>query len=214
MDDRVRPLQPDELPATVDAVARAFADDPMFRVVFPGGSRRRHRQLRRLFTPMFRHAMHHAGAFTTEDYAGGALLLPPAGQRFHLSDMVRAGLVWVPLRIGPAAFRRFSSIQTTFDRVREQVVQARPCATLLAGGVIPQHRGRGLGRALMQARLDVADRLGLPTYLETVVPGNVELFRKFGFETRRRASVHLASTAKTLPLWAMLREPGGLEPRR
>jgi ribosomal protein S18 acetylase RimI-like enzyme len=49
-------------------------------------------------------------------------------------------------------------------------------------GVHPELQGRGVGKALLAAFLDMADEQGLPAYLETDVDRNVALYEKFGFK--------------------------------
>jgi ribosomal protein S18 acetylase RimI-like enzyme len=49
-------------------------------------------------------------------------------------------------------------------------------------GVPPERQGRGIGKALLAALLDMADAQGSPAYLETDVDGNVALYEKFGFK--------------------------------
>jgi GNAT superfamily N-acetyltransferase len=49
-------------------------------------------------------------------------------------------------------------------------------------GVHPERQGRGIGKALLAAFLDMADTQGSPAYLETDVDRNVALYGKFGFK--------------------------------
>jgi ribosomal protein S18 acetylase RimI-like enzyme len=49
-------------------------------------------------------------------------------------------------------------------------------------GVHPERQGRGIGKALLAAFLDIADAQGSPAYLETDVDKNVALYEKFGFK--------------------------------
>jgi ribosomal protein S18 acetylase RimI-like enzyme len=61
----------------------------------------------------------------------------------------------------------------------------------------PGHAGRRLGRVAMQAGLDRAASDGLPAYLETTNPGNVELYRRSGFEVTRSID------SGPVPIWVM-----------
>src|SRR4029453_1719673 len=49
-------------------------------------------------------------------------------------------------------------------------------------GVHPELQGRGIGKALLAAFLDMADARGTPAYLETDVDRNVALYERFGFK--------------------------------
>ena len=67
----------------------------------------------------------------------------------------------------------------------------------------PSHRGRGLGRALLQPVLDRADADGVPCYLETAQPTNVTFYERLGF----RVLVHVVEPSSGLPLWTFRRDP-------
>lgn len=49
--------------------------------------------------------------------------------------------------------------------------------------VAAEHRGTGLGAALIRHGLDFADRDGVPAFLETARPGNVAYYERRGFRT-------------------------------
>ncbi|MEU7867713.1 GNAT family N-acetyltransferase [Dactylosporangium sp. NPDC049140] len=61
----------------------------------------------------------------------------------------------------------------------------------------PDHRGRKLGRTVLAAGLARAEADGLPAYLETSNPKNVEVYRSVGFEVVRELHVD------ELPVWIM-----------
>lgn len=48
-------------------------------------------------------------------------------------------------------------------------------------GTHTDHRGRGLGMALLAENLELVDREGLPSYLESTNPGNVPRYESVGF---------------------------------
>lgn len=49
-------------------------------------------------------------------------------------------------------------------------------------GTHPDHQNRGLGSAVLQTMLAKADRLGLPTFLESSNPRNYAFYRRHGYE--------------------------------
>ena len=51
-----------------------------------------------------------------------------------------------------------------------------------AVGVDTSAQGQGMGGRLMRAASAIADRAGLPCYLETCGPKNPELYKKYGYE--------------------------------
>ncbi|MEV0565110.1 GNAT family N-acetyltransferase [Dactylosporangium sp. NPDC050588] len=64
----------------------------------------------------------------------------------------------------------------------------------------PEHRGRRLARAAMAPALRRAAEDGLPALLETSNPGNVEVYRRAGFDVVE----HLTVDGR-LPVWIMRR---------
>ncbi|WP_202863564.1 GNAT family N-acetyltransferase [Ornithinimicrobium avium] len=72
-------------------------------------------------------------------------------------------------------------------------------------GVRPDHRRRGVARALLEQALALADQLGVPAYLETSSTANVALYQRSGFGV----SGHLHVPGGGPPVWAMRREAPG-----
>ncbi|WP_433047192.1 GNAT family N-acetyltransferase [Dactylosporangium sp. CS-033363] len=66
----------------------------------------------------------------------------------------------------------------------------------------PEHWGRRLGRTVMAAGLRRAERDGVPAYLETSSPKNVEVYRSAGFAVVEELMVD------ELPVWIMARGAG------
>lgn len=57
----------------------------------------------------------------------------------------------------------------------------RPYLYLQQMAVLPTHRGKGLGGAMLRFGLQVADAEGLPAYLEASTPRNRALYLRHGF---------------------------------
>jgi GNAT superfamily N-acetyltransferase len=53
---------------------------------------------------------------------------------------------------------------------------------LEAMGVHPRAQRRGVGSRLITPVLTLADESGLPCYLQTSDPANIEYYRRYGFE--------------------------------
>ena len=70
-------------------------------------------------------------------------------------------------------------------------------------GVHRDHKGTGLGGAMLTSMTNECDELGLPAYLESSNPVNDGLYHRFGFESR--GLVPLPKGAP--PMTAMWRDP-------
>lgn len=133
------------------------------------------------------------------------MFFTPEHPRFRFGSMVSSGLVAMPLRIGRAAFSRYRALARELERLRWDVTAGRGHVYLMAGSVKPSERARGLGRALMEARLEQAERRSVCAYLETVLPDNVGYFERFGFRTVAKTRVAPPGLGGSLPVWCMVR---------
>ena len=64
-------------------------------------------------------------------------------------------------------------------------------------GVFPDGQGQGVGGRLMEQVLAIAERKGLPIYLETSTPENLPFYQKWGFEVYHRWDSQLTG----FPIW-------------
>ena len=70
-------------------------------------------------------------------------------------------------------------------------------------GTVPERQGQGVGAALLQPVLTLADEDGVPAYLESSKERNVPFYARFGFEVVEE----LHSKVGSPPMWRMWREP-------
>ena len=179
------------------ALARAFFDYSLMVYASPEAGRRA-RGVSALYDALLADSFRHGEVYVTPDGAGVACWLPP--ERGHLTfwRQLRAGMLSVPLRFGPAAFRRLLAYDT-LGRALHREHAPMPHWYLSAIGVEPERQGQGVAATLMQPILQRADAAGLPCYLETHQEANVRIYQKH-FDL---------CTVTCLPasIWAMLRRP-------
>ena len=70
-------------------------------------------------------------------------------------------------------FAREGKIKTRHPKV--------PFYYLLFIGVLPEHQNNGIGSKLLAELVEDSESRKLPMYLETYLPKNVDLYKKFGF---------------------------------
>jgi ribosomal protein S18 acetylase RimI-like enzyme len=165
----------------VRTLVAAFADDPALRYMFPAD----------------------------DEYRAGA-----AAFFGHLFDIrVAAGSIWVvdggsavamweaPGNVAEGslddvlpgdALRRV----TAYNRAVHAIMPAGPYWYLGVLGTHPDSRGRRWGHAVMTQGLKRAAADGLPAVLETTTPGNVEMYRRAGWEV-------VAALEAPVPTWVM-----------
>jgi len=176
----LRPATSADVTPLASMLARAFYDDPPFVWVLPD---RRTRQVRleRLFVAMLRGEIPGRGtvevAWSGKRIAAGAIWLPPGGWPPGIWEQ----LVALP-RYLRALGRRFTA-GSDLTQALARVHPHEPHWYLSTIGVDPEYQGRGIAGSLLRSRLQVCDQTGQPAYLESSKPGNVPLYRHFGFQT-------------------------------
>ena len=179
--DVVSVLQPGQHQAGAAAIAAGHADYPTFRHVFPNPQRRA-RALQAFFTATVRDGIPFAsalGVWRGPVVAAIAVWLPPGDSRWSTRRKLAATFDFVRvLAADPRAF-------PTFIRYGSNVERAQPSEPhwyLEVLSVRPEHQRQGLGSRLVTPILEHADGDGVPCYLETADPANVDFYQRFGFE--------------------------------
>lgn len=171
-------------------LAAAFADEPgLGWICGPGLRARRH-----WFVATLRaHAGVPGGTHYLAKVAGeaaGAAVVTPANR----GPRSLAQLAWITrvgLGCGPP------TVQRTLRYLGASTAPA-DALTLEFLGVLPDQRGRGVGRALLERT--IADVAGQPIYLTTADPSNPGLYRRFGWQETGRVNVGgLVVVAMCLP---------------
>ena len=168
----------DELhdPQVAGAVlGRAFLEDPVFGWLVQGSDRER--RLVRTFTAFAGTASRAPGSrvLVTPERTAAALWLPPGGWRAGVPEFLRTA---VPLT---AALRTGAVRGLRLQAVVERSHLQEPHWYLEALGAVPEARGTGVGRRVVQPVLDVCDDARLPAYLESSNPRNLSFYERLGF---------------------------------
>jgi ribosomal protein S18 acetylase RimI-like enzyme len=161
-----------EQQTVVAVITLAFISDPMTRWAFPDAA-----TYLRVMPQMIRafggNGFAHVAAHLTAGGAAAAMWLPPGVQ----PDSDRLGAL--------AAEHTPKEQKADMERVFAQMEThhpSEPCWYLPMIGVDPVCQGRGYGSALLRHALEQCDRDGMPAYLESSNPRNIELYQRHGFE--------------------------------
>jgi GNAT superfamily N-acetyltransferase len=179
------------------ALARAFADDPVWRFFVPPSRA----DFEATATKFFRHdaaaRLHRGELWTVEGAHTAALWSTPGAWRTTLRELA----TMLPSAIGmlrwrvPVALRALSAVE-----------RAHPAAEHWYLGVLgtdPDHQGQGLGSAVLQPVLERCDTEGMPAYLESSKESNLAFYGRHGFV--ERSAFHLPGGGPQV--WPMWRDP-------
>jgi ribosomal protein S18 acetylase RimI-like enzyme len=178
-DPDVRMAMPEEKDRVVATLALAFANDPVTRWVFSDP----HQYLAvypAFVTAFGGGAFDHGAAYRTDDFAGGALWLPP---EVHSDEAALDALMARSL----AADKK-----PVVGRMLDEMAgyhPEEPHWDLPLIGVDPMHQGRGYGASLLRKALERVDLEGRAAYLESSNPANVPLYQRHGFEVVGRIQI-------------------------
>jgi ribosomal protein S18 acetylase RimI-like enzyme len=193
-------LTEEDFPRAVAVLARAFRDNPLNVAVI--GSRHGARRLRSntygmgALLPVAREHGHLMAARADGEIAGALVAAPPYGYPLPappLRTRLRclAGQGW---RVA----RRWAVVFHTLDALHP----LEPHWYLGSLGVDPRFQGMGVGTALLETWVALADRDGVPAYLET------DLFESVGFYARVGFAVEGETEVLGARIWRMMRRAG------
>lgn len=198
-----RPIEEREIPEAVAILARAFEADDMFRFVLPDASTR---------LAWLRFVM---GALVTLNQPHGLMFTNEGGTMQGVITLTAPGTYSLSYRrlarylLDPRSWRagvpspRFVTGTLRLLALIDRLHVKEPHYYVECLGVDPDHQGKGLGRRLLDPVLAMADRDGVPAYLETSKPSNLSFYRAFGFEVTHEVSL----SGGYPPLWTLLRTP-------
>jgi GNAT superfamily N-acetyltransferase len=212
----VRVLEPTDAAAAATVLARAFDQEPAKLTMMPNSTARQtflDLTLRaRLYDPLRYGAVQ--GAYIDDELEAIAVWYPPGVPMFSLSGAMRMVfslpyIIWPLARGLPHMVKMLlSDVRGTvalFRKRRPAVVRATQGMTwrLDLLGTLPEYRGRGLARALLDRQLHRCDQDGAAVWLEATDPVNPKIYERFGFRT----VAHIDGPSWLLGYWVMRREP-------
>jgi GNAT superfamily N-acetyltransferase len=193
----VEPLLEEELDKSIQIYWDAFEPpemDMILPMIYPHGlqpdlrSRLRARMLRNTNGDLGSHC------FSAKDVSTGEILgiswwdriLQPAASQ----DEIVKGFeeAYASRNLGKLVAGFQSELDYAFFKAayfsEAEVVDGMPYMSLRLLATDPRHQRRGVGSTLLRHGLERADRLSLPTYLDSGISGR-PLYEKFGFEVKR-----------------------------
>ena len=196
----IAPLQIDQLLDGVATTSRAFWPDPLFGF-FAKDCVQEHRNMPRFVSAIIQDSFRYGeidAASMNGRLVGTASWLPlGSAQRSEWRELRIAAQCLPAIVMG-----RNRLVALKLLRTMDKKHPNEPHMYLALLGVDPSAQGNGIGRQLLQPRLDYCDENSLPVYLETQKPDNLPFYERFGFKVRDTVAFDKSPT-----LWSMWREP-------
>lgn len=199
----VRALRDEDIESRADALARAFASDPVYRFIHPD-DREWARVGPRFFRILLRYFRAHATVLTPG--AGGAVAIWTPPEPRPPGGLARLRFT---LRIGALLGRRIAR-GARVGTALESLHREEPHWYLAILGTAPEAQGRGLASGLLAPILSRCDAAGLPAHLETATESNLSFYAARGFEVVAEARVAGGGPR----VWGLCRAPRPPDPLR
>jgi ribosomal protein S18 acetylase RimI-like enzyme len=169
--------RPDDLDSVTTCITLAFASDPVWSVALVGRDGRGD-HLAAYWRLFVLGAMRFGTVHRTPEGEAVSVWLPPDGTELtpELTNELET------LIAGSLAADRVAALHELYDRFetsRAGVPPGHAYLSLLA--THPEHRGRGVGQALLADDLAAWDGAAIPAYLESTNPANDHRYARAGF---------------------------------
>src|SRR5712691_2061761 len=172
-----RIARPADIEAITRTIALAFSGDPVWGPAF-GGARTTLQDEASIWRVMISAAVRYPWSAIVDDGAAVSIWIPPDGIEMNEPEEHELeGLLTDRLGLAGAA-----QCLALFARFEENHSRETPHAYLSLLATHPDHRGRGIGMALLADDLRRVDEAHLPAWLESTNPVNDRRYQALGFE--------------------------------
>ena len=167
-----------DIDAVVSVFTSAFFHDPVWGPVFPDEGRRAE-QAAVMWRVYAASALRYPWTLVTPGVEAAAVWIPPGGVELTAEEAggLEGRLAGV---VGAGAARAVMRIGEQFEAAHP----SEPFFYLTILGTHTDHRGKGLGMALLAESLARIDAVGAPAYLESTNPANLKRYESVGFTVR------------------------------
>jgi GNAT superfamily N-acetyltransferase len=160
-----------DLDGVTATLTAAFEADPLWSWAFPGGE-----GLAALWRLIVASALRYPWVWVAGDYAAASVWIPPGGVELTESEEESLEPMLQDL-VGSRA----ATVASLFERLDRTHPDEPPHYYLSLLGTHPDHRGKGLGMALLADNLVHVDAERMSAYLESSNPANDLRYERHGF---------------------------------
>lgn len=183
---------PADLDAIVSVFTSAFFHDPVWGSAFPDEGRRAG-QAAVMWRVYAASALRYPWTLVTPGVEAAAVWIPPGG--VELTPEEAEGLEGRLARVtGRDAARAIMRVGEQFEAAHP----TEPFFYLTILGTHTDHRGKGLGMALLAESLARIDAVGAPAYLESTNSANLKRYESVGFTVRDEITVATGQVVTTM----------------
>jgi ribosomal protein S18 acetylase RimI-like enzyme len=161
-----------DLEGVTTTLTAAFAHDPLWSWAFPDPE-----DLAVWWRFYIGSALRYPTVWIVGDYAAASVWIPPHGTELTDEEGERMESLVRDL-IG----QRAAVVMELVERFDASHPREQPHYYLSLLGTHPDHRGQGLGMALLSENLGSIDSEGVPAYLESSNPDNDRRYERLGFK--------------------------------
>jgi GNAT superfamily N-acetyltransferase len=197
----VRVAGRDDLDALTAVMTTAFSRDPVWGPYAFPDTHARPEQPARIWRAYLEMTLRFAWTLVTERCEAAAVWIPPGEPELEPAQEEELGAVLVD-ELGA---RQAEVVLAAFGALDAAHPQAEPHHYLSLLGTHSDHRGRGIGMALLGECLSVVDAEGSPAYLESTNPANDRRYMRHGFEPY--GTVELTNGHRVTTMWREAQPP-------
>jgi GNAT superfamily N-acetyltransferase len=169
----------DEAPGVIRTVSQAFLHDPTWAWAFPDPLARA-----QWWSLHIRSAMRYPLVLKSPSFEVVAVWIPPDS-----SELTHEEEHAIPRRLAELTPSREADVLELLRRFEAAHPRDVPHVYLSLLATADEHRGKGLGMALLRENLARFDAEGVPTYLESSNPANNHRYEAVGFREVSRFDV-------------------------
>jgi GNAT superfamily N-acetyltransferase len=196
-------LTKEEIPKAVACLKDAFADDPLWTVIFKNDPDREN-ALSAFFTFPLLYGMNYGHAWAASpEIEGVAVWVPGKYAEMTVWRMLCSGALPYGAKLGKETLRKLAIVSKQLVPVRKKLTKEKPFLYLAIIGISSAAQGKGLGSKIMDVIKDEADRKKLHLYVETEKEENLLFYQKHGFTLLQK----IVFEEINLPMWLMERTP-------
>ncbi|WP_319406606.1 GNAT family N-acetyltransferase [uncultured Desulfosarcina sp.] len=167
-----------------------------------GGSHQRREAMLRYYDYSMKEARKFGRLYRPTGKAFGASIWskPVSGELSkQMADEKKA---FLKIHMGDANLAKYAQITGGMAEQTETVVPPNSWYLSIVG-IAPPFQGRGLGGTLIRPILNMTDKMGLYTYLETFTPRNMSFYQRLGFQEAGAFD----EPGVNARYWVMIRDP-------